>query len=255
MNRYTYIIAVFCVLVICTFEAIAMANWDTPQVLWEAAWDDPTNLDIDDSGSRLVTLIPSSGPDDNSRNLMVTEKVNGTWQTPVVLASNGVYSFEIFQWMPKHTVPVISGDGETIAYLGYTGTDYMIYISDRPGAAANWSEPEVLATGLASHYYAISLSADGNTLALSNYPSIGQGFQHVYVMTRNKDGIWGQAVQVSSDTGDIGGSFPSLADDGNHLVWIGNGRVVYSERRGGIWSTPQSLTSNTWGNSKSIIRK
>ncbi len=230
------------VLILMIFAGPAAAQWSSPALLWQDSWPDAHNLSMNDSATRLVTLIPYIGADDNSRQLMVTEKIEGVWQTPTVLATNGYYSDAAFQFLPKTTVPVMSGDGETIAYLGYTGSDYGVYVSDWLGSA--WSTPVLLATGLYSHHDWLSLSADGDTLALSDYPGIG-ATQHVYVTTRS-GGVWSAPVRVSSESGDMGGCYPSLSADGRKLVWVANARLVFSEYSGGSWSAPVTLTSNTY---------
>ncbi len=229
-------------LILMIFAGPAAAQWSTPVQLWQDTWPDAHNLAIDDSATRLVTLIPYSGADENSRSLMVTEKIGGVWQTPTVLATNGVYSTAGFQFMPENTVLVMSGDGETIAYLGYTGSDYAVYVSDWLGSA--WATPVLLATGLYSHHSWLSLSEDGDTLALSDYPFLDT--PHVYVMTRS-GGPWSAPVRVSSVTGDAGGAFPSLSADGTKLVWVANDRLAFSEYSDGSWSAPVTLVSNTYG--------
>ena len=69
--------------------------------------------------------------------------------------------------MPQYTHPIISGDGNTIVYVGYTGTTFAAYIVNRLPAVAG--TPQLLDTGLANTHYWISLSQDGNTLALASY--------------------------------------------------------------------------------------
>ena len=233
-------VSIICLILFCTgFPSISMAQWSEPEIVWNDAWDEPRGLDIDDSGTRLVTLNPSSGTDENNRSIEVSEQVLGAWQTPIVLAQNGHYSTEPFQQFPQITTPVISGDGETIVYLGHTGTTYAIYFSDRVGGI--WTTPTALATGLDTHHHWLSLSRDGDTLALSNYPFLAD--LHVYVMTRDQQG-WSAPVQV--DSGNMGGQYPSLSADGTRLVWVGNAKVTYSRFLDGSWSAPQYLTSNDW---------
>ena len=227
-------------LIFLTLALPAFAQWSEPTVLWQEAWADPHALSMDDSATRLVTMIHTSGTDIASRDLMVTEKVGGIWQTPQVLASNGIYDGSSFVFLPSNTVPVMSGDGGTIAYLGASSSTYDIYISDWTGS--NWGTPVMLTTGLFSHHYWLSLSADGNVLALCNYPFMSET-QHVYV-TRRDGGNWNPLVQVSSDTGDIGGCFPSLSADGTRLAWVANARLVFSSFYNGTWSAPVTLTSN-----------
>lgn len=234
------VVVILCLVPVCiAVPAVATAQWSEPGIMWDDGWDDPRALDIDDSGTRLVTLIPASGADENSRSIEVTEKVAGVWQTPVVLAQNGHYSDDIFQFMPQITTPILSGDGETIAFLGYTGSDYAVYVSDRQDGS--WNPPTALPTGLDSHHYWLSLSRDGDTLALSNYPFMGD--LHLYVMHRDAQ-VWGAPVQV--DSNNMGGQYPSLSADGTRLVWVSDAKLVYAEAEEGVWGAPQFLTDNLW---------
>jgi len=127
----------------------ASGAWSDPSVVWPEQWDDPLYVTMDDAGSRLTALIPYSGANDNNRSVVVTEKSGGAWGEPVAIATNGAWSAAPFQALPQATHPVISGDGGTIAYVGYTGTTFAVYISDR--GASGWGAPAPLDTGLANH--------------------------------------------------------------------------------------------------------
>jgi hypothetical protein len=221
--------------------SLGSAQWSQPQVLWPEVWDDPGWFDLDESGQHLVALIPHSGTDDNSRHVVVTERIGGVWQTPVILATNGTYSEEPFQVLPTHTVPEMAGDGGTLAFVGWDGASYSIYVSDRD--AGGWSTPTALPTGLDNHHYQVSLSRDGDTIALCNYPFMAT--QHVYVLRRS-GGVWGAPVQVSGDTGDVGGCWPSLDATGTRLVYVANARLQVVHSSGGVWGAPVALTDNVW---------
>jgi hypothetical protein len=123
------------------------AGWSTPAVIYQEAWDDPLFISLNMSNTRLVALIPDSGSDDNSRHIVVSEYTNGAWQTPVTIAQNGMYSYDLYQVLPQQTHPVISGDGNTIAYVGYTGTTAGAYIINRL-SGGGWNTPQWLNTGL-----------------------------------------------------------------------------------------------------------
>jgi hypothetical protein len=216
-------------------------GWSTPAVLYPEPWPDPRYFSLSDDGGRLVALVPASGSGDNSRHLVVSEMSGGVWQEPVVIAQNGAYSEAPMQVLPQRTHPVISGSGRTIAYVGYTGATYGVYALDRAENGV-WSPPTLVDTGLANSHYWISLSRDGNTLAVSDYPF--SGTQHLYVITR-QSGVWGAPVRVSLESGaNPGGGTPSISEDGSRLVFIANARVMYSQKTFDGWTTPIAITTN-----------
>lgn len=209
-------------------------TWSDPAVIYAETWPDPLFFDINDDGARLVALIPYSGSSETTRSIVVSELSGGIWQEPIVIAQNGAYSDALYQILPQRTHPVISGDGSTIAYVGYTGTTYGAYIVNRQGDNT-WGAPVLVNTGLANTHYWISLSQDGNTLALSDYPFLG--VQQVYVITR-QSGVWGAPVLIGP------GGNASLSEDGSRLVYVSNAQVVFSEKVNGLWTSPVQLTSN-----------
>lgn len=213
-------------------QSPANAAWSIPAIIYQDAWPAPLYSDLSDDGTRLVALIPYSGSDKTTRHIVVNELSGGTWQAPVIIAQNGAYSDESFQVLPQATHPVISGDGNTIAYVGYTGTTYGVYVVNRQGSA--WSAPALVNTGLENTHYWISISQDGNTLAFCNYPFFG--IQQVYVATRQA-GIWSAPTLIG-----IGGD-PSLSADGMKLVYVFNAQAAFSEKTGAVWSAPLQLTS------------
>jgi hypothetical protein len=219
-------------------------GWSVPTPLGDAGW--PSYLryfSLSDDATRLVAVNPYSGGDDNSRHILVSESVAGAWQTPVVIAQNGVYSDAPMQWLPQRTHPIISGDGNTIVYVGYTGMTFGAYVVDRlPGGG--WSAPALIPTGLSNTHYWISLSQDGTMLALGSYALFD--VDHVYVLTRTA-GVWSAPVRVSAESGPLqGGGMPSLSADGTKLVYVQNARVVFVEQIGGQWSAPQQVTANNY---------
>jgi hypothetical protein len=89
--------------------------------------------------------------------------------------------------------------------------------------------------GLPNTHYWISLSQDGNTLALCDFPFLG--IQQLYVITR-QGGVW-DAPQLIGPGGN-----PSLSADGKKLAFGRNGRVAFTEQVGGAWTAPVELTTN-----------
>lgn len=215
----------------------APAGWSAPKVIYAESWPDPLRFSINDDGTRLAALIPYSGGSETSRHIVVSQYTNGAWQEPVIIAQNGAYSDAPMQWLPQQSHPVISGDGQTIAYVGYTGATFGVYVVDRQ-PDQSWGAPALIPTGLANTHYQISLSQDGKTLALCDYPFLG--IQQLYVLTRQA-GAWG-APQLIGTGGD-----PNLSDDGKKLVYVSNGRVTFTEQVNGQWVESQQLTDNDPG--------
>ncbi len=139
-------------------------GWSEPAILYPETWPAPRYPSFSNDGARLVALIPNSGSDDNSRHIVFSEAKNGVWQTPIVVAQNGAYSEASFQVLPQRTHPVISGDGKRIAYVGFTGTTFGVYVLNR-AADGTWSAPALVNTDLPNTHYWISLNRTGSTLA------------------------------------------------------------------------------------------
>lgn len=203
-------------------------------MLYSAAWPDPLRFSLDDDATALVALIPHSGSNDNSRHIVVSEFVDSAWQEPVIIAQNGAYSEAPVQTLPQQTHPVFSGAGDTVAYVGHTGTTFGAYVVDRL-PDRSWGTPTLVPAGLANTHYWISLSQDGNTLALCDYPFTG--IQQVYVLTRQA-GVW-SAPQLIGPGGN-----PALSADGKKLAYVSNGRLAFTEQVNGQWQAPQQLTDN-----------
>ncbi len=72
------------------------------------------NVSVSDDGARLVAVDVVNG-EDKSRNIVVSEFSNGAWQPVQVIAQNGVCDTS------QDTHLVMSGDGNTIAYVDWTG--------------------------------------------------------------------------------------------------------------------------------------
>lgn len=219
----------------------ALAGWGAPGQISGANWPYLVHFSLNDDATRLVGLEYYSGTDENSRNIVVSELVGGAWQPLAVIAQNGVYATGSFIWMPQYTHPVLSGDGNTIAYLGWTGTTNGVYVVDRL-QGGGWSAPALVDTGLGNTHYWISLSQDGKTLALASYSFMA--VDHVYVVTRGAGG-WSALVRVSAESGPLeGGRIPSLSADGRKLVYIQNARAIFTEQINGQWTAPVQLTNN-----------
>lgn len=201
----------------------------------------PIHPSLSNDGTRAVGLLPYSGDGDDNRHIVVSEKVGGIWQEQVVVATNGWYSHDSYQHMARRTYPVISGDGQTIVYVGHTGENFVFapyMITRQPNG---WSTPTRIPTGLADVHYWISLSQDGHTLALGSYVYLGTS--HIYVLTRSGDS-WSEPVRVTLDEYPLaGGGRPSLSADGHKLAYIQNRHLIFTEWIEGSWLPPQQLTN------------
>lgn len=213
------------------------AGWSDPAIIWPETWYDPQWFNLSDDGTRVVALLPDVGANEQSRPIAVSHFEGGAWQSAEILAENGYYTPPGggFQPLPQETHPLISGDGDTITYVGYTGTTAGIYLSYYEGSS--WTPPTLLNTGLSSHHYWLGLSADGRTLAFADYSF--SGTQQLYVATRDESG-WSSPLLIGS------GGYPSLSAGGTALTYISNARVTYCEWNGSGWTAPVQLTTNDW---------
>lgn len=213
---------------------------DTPPL--STTWSNPvfvpdsylfTNGALDSTGSQLVTVDWNSGSD-NARNLMVSTFA-GVHQ---VVAGNAFYSSSFVQDPPRDTLPVLSGSGQRIAYLGYKaeGDTSAIYLIDKTGAT--WGVPYLLPEGIVCVDNDLDISEDGNTVTYSNCPTLF-GTMRVYV-SRWDGNAWAAPLNVS---GIAGGAQPSIAADGGKIVYQNYSDVFYTERLAdGTWSAPLNLT-------------
>lgn len=225
--------------------AQTLAAWDGPNVIWNDG-NYPANLSMSNDGSVVVALLPNSGTDQYTRSIAVAHRVGDAWGAPQVIATNGRHSGASFQPLPSDTRPAISGDGQTIVYLGYasdlsTNSAFII----RRQSDNTWSTPQNVTPTLPNVHDLMSLNYDGTVLAVSDFPFFGT--QQLYVLSRSGD-VWSEPVQVTPTSPDplTGGGNPSLSASGNDLVYIHNARLTYLSRSGSTWSYPQELTDNTW---------
>lgn len=129
-SRFLFLMAcgLGCLALSWSLVAWAVSAWTNPVIIVAQAYF--KNVSLSDDGTRLVVVDVMHG-EDKSRNIVVSEFSNGAWQPAQVIAQNGVYDTGSFIWMPQYTHPVISGDGNTIAYVGWTGSTHAVYVVDR----------------------------------------------------------------------------------------------------------------------------
>jgi hypothetical protein len=210
------------------------ASWTPPAFVTDYGLTHP---DIDATGAHMVAVNWSSdNRADNAKYIMYSTFTGGVWGAPSILADNAVYTTGMVQDPPRHAFPVISADGETIAYLGYNAVDnyYGLYIIDKTGLV--WGtpySPSSVDRGLDDD---LEISGDGDTITYSNSAS-WLGTMKVYV-TRRVGGVWQPQVTVSS-----AGAQASISADGKKIVYQNNYTIEYAEYlSNGSWSTPLNLT-------------
>lgn len=214
-------------------------NWTGPAFV---AGYSLTHPDIDSSGTQLVAIDwDSTNYDDNAKNLVLSRYENGAWSTPAILASNAIYSTSLFQDPPRDTYPVISGDGETIAYLGYDAinTGYHLFVIDKVGGV--WGAPYSYSgyTGCVDNE--IDISDDGDTIVFSNCPALFSTMR-VFI-ARRVAGVWQPYLIVSGDGDYEGGAQGSLSADGRKVVYQEYSHIFFVELLAdGSWSEPLNLT-------------
>jgi hypothetical protein len=143
----------------------------------------------------------------------------------------------------------ISADGNTLGIGGPTDDNGVgatwIYVR----TAGVWSQQGLKlvgtgAVGIASQGYALSISADGNTIAIGGYDDNG-GVGATWIFVRTA-GVWTQQGSKLVGTGAVGASYQgtsvSLSADGNTLAIGGSGdnssvgATWIFTRSAGIWS-------------------
>jgi hypothetical protein len=235
---------------------VAASDWSVPSRIMQISYGLCYNQrpSISSDGTKVVFMTTSggmSGEVENDAKIKIVEYSGGTWSSPGDVAANGHYSYESFQWLPWHTEPVISGNGNTIAYAGYAydgaSSSAQIYLIDRQGDGS-WGAPYKLNTGLENHDSIVSLSDDGNTVAYASRPfNIFGSTPAMYVSVRS-EGVWGAKTAISLENS--GGAFnPSLSDDGARLVWVQNEKIVFSEKIVNGWTQPKIIAENKYGES------
>ncbi len=201
-----------------------------------------THPDIDASGLHMVAVDSGSDNyDDNAKNIILSTYSGSAWGAPQVLANNAVYSSSLFQDPPRDTFPVISADGETIAYLGYNAAipGWHLYMIDK--VAGVWGTPYEYTGWDGCVDNELDISADGDTIVFSNCPSLFSTMR-IFV-TQRVGGVWSSYEIVSGDGAWEGGAQGSISADGKRIVYQNSSHLYTVELLAdGTWSEPQNLT-------------
>jgi hypothetical protein len=196
-----------------------------------------THPDIDATGVHMVAVNwYSDNRADNAKYIVYSSFAGGAWGAPSILANNAIYNTSFVQDPPRDTFPVISADGETIAYLGYNAVDnyYGLYIIDK--ISGLWGTPYSPSSVDRCLDNDLEISGDGDTITYSNCPSLF-GTMRVYV-TRRVAGVWQTQVTVSS-----AGAQASISADGKKIVYQNSDKIEFTEYLpDGTWSVPLVLT-------------
>lgn len=205
----------------------------------------PSRPDISSDGTKVVYLNDPAASTEKTKEIRFVEYVQGKWSSPVTLASNGVLpdmSSGIASY-PEYTHPVLSGNGNVIAYLGHNQDNiHEVYVIDRTNGV--WGAPSLLNAGKGNLHYWLAISYDGNTIVFATYPYVWSEEARLYVSTRT-DGAWAAPVQVSDQSG--APISVSIAPEATKIAWIQNYRLVFAEKVDGAWTTPNWLTAAEGG--------
>lgn len=167
----------------------------------------------------------------------------------------------------KKGAPSLSSDLNTLYYaaeyneLGYGRYDiYKVSKTD-----SGWSSPINLGRNINSDFWesAPSISSDGQALYFSSNKPGGYGGIDIYVSYKNKNGVWGNAINLGPTINTKGDDqTPFIHADNRSLYFSSNGWPGYGgtdlfvsyKKVDGQWSTPINLgyPINTFDNEGSI---
>jgi hypothetical protein len=245
-------VIVVCVIAALLWTGIFPASAHSPEGVQNPGsnWSEPvfvagyslTHPDIDSAGTQMIFVDgDSNNYEDNAKNLMLSRFESGAWSSPEILASNAIYSTSLFQDPPRDTSPVISGNGETIAYLGYDSTNpgYRLFLIDKVGGA--WGTPYSYSGYDGCVDNEMDISDDGNTIVFSNCPQLFSTMR-VFIAQRAA-GVW-QPYQIISGSGSYDmGAQGSISADGKNVVYQESTHLFFVEQLAdGSWSDPRNLT-------------
>lgn len=164
-----------------------------------------------------------------------------------VLGSNGIQNN--FPYVETH--PAISGNGNTIVYLGndpVNNENRLFYATKN--ASGVWSNAQVIdsiPTGWLDGR--LSLDYSGNTLAYICGTGGFFGGTSTLFLAERVGGVWQAPKQISNHEGDYAGAAgnPVLSDNGTTLLWRQANHqfeILVSQKIAGTWQSPQVLTSS-----------
>ncbi len=179
--------------------------------------------------------------DEDAKNLILSTYTGSGWGAPQVLASNAHYNADLWADPPRDTFPVISDDGETIAYLGYDAADpgYHLFIIDKVGGV--WGAPYVYTGWDGCVDNELDISADGDTIVFSNCPAFFSTMR-VFI-TRRVGGVWQPYELISGSEAWQGGAQGSISADGTRVLYQSSSHLYSVDLLpDGSWGEPRNLT-------------
>jgi hypothetical protein len=181
-----------------------------------------------------------------------------TWDTTSLTKLVGTAA--VGSWVYQGVSVSLSSDGNTLAVGGYQDNSAVgatwIFTRNSSSSSSMWSQQGSKlvgtgAVGIATQGYSVSLSSDGNTLA------VGGHFDNSYagatwIFTRNSNSsssMWSQQGSKLVGTGAVGsahqGSSVSLSSDGNTLA-VGGPFDSYDAGATWIFTRNSNSSSSTW---------
>jgi len=237
----------------CAFVLICN-NGNAEASSWseKVALDQTGNLtlpDISNDGNTIVCLDIFNTYNERKRELgvVVIEKHDGNWGNPITLASNGIKSdFPLIE-----TRPVISGDGNTIVYLGNDNEGVpRIYALERKNDGT-WGQAyiiEAIPPGWFGQYLSIDFKGDTLAYICGNGNGWFGGTPTLYISEKVND-RWQVPIKISNHEGNYSGlaENPCFNDDGTALAWKQANyqcEVFFSKKVNGLWTEPLVLTNS-----------
>lgn len=259
MYRFSLIPLIFVVLFAFIGGAQAAPCWSDAESISSGYYESQLRITAD--GRQGVALDCSNQSYDSSSNyeceIIYFYEDNGTWEKQVV-ANNGIkQDFPFFR-----TIPVISGDGTTLVYMGFDsdGNDFRLYIAQKQPNGL-FDTPEII-QNVPSGWFnpGIDLNYTGDLLVY--VCGDGEGFfggtATLYYIENIKD-RWSNPKKIYDPTsGEYAGAAiePSLDKYGNSVAWIQNshqGDVFYSKRTTSGFGEPTILTSSEENEARLIM--
>ncbi|HPE58049.1 MAG TPA: OmpA family protein [Bacteroidales bacterium] len=219
----------------------SVADEYTPQI-------DPTGQRLyftSQRKSRFSTELDEDGIN-WGEDVYYVEKVNGQWQSPVLLP-------EPINSQNNDFGSTFTGDGQTMVYVRCSAEDGVgscdLYINFKDGD--DWSEPINMGNVVNSVEWDSqpSISADGTKIIFASDREGGYGGSDLYLIEKNPFGDWGIPVNLGPRVNTPWTEkSPYIAPDGKTLYFssyghpgFGNADIFMSTLENNKWSDPVNL--------------
>lgn len=221
------------------------------------------SVSVSNDGSVCVIGAPGGGATGSQAGAAyVYRRQNGVWSQEAKLTPNVPQMSDNF----GRTV-AISGDGATISVSSISADDYgsnrgSVYVFVKSGS--DWIQQTKLlppaAEATTSYGISVSLSSDGNTLAVGRHledsPTTDAGSVYIYVRT---GAVWAEQAKLTVSDGSMHfGRSVSLSNSGNDIA-VGaygtaedHGCVYVFIRSGATWSQQARVTASDGASGDSL---